>query len=120
MNRTIRYSALLLGLTLSFGVFLQSFQPAKGTNRWIVMGKMQSARAGACSVALSEGRVLITGGQSAQGALNSAEMFDGSGAFISVAPMSTVHFDHACAVLEDGRVLVAGGTVSGGGASSVS
>ena len=37
------------------------------------MGKMQSARAGACSVALSEGRVLITGGQSAQGALNSVE-----------------------------------------------
>jgi hypothetical protein len=119
MNRTIRYFALLLGLILSFGVFLQSFQPAKGTNRWIVMGKMQSARAGACSVALPEGRVLITGGQSAQGVLNSAEMFDGSGAFISVAPMSSVHFDHVCAALDDGRVLVAGGSVSGGGPSSV-
>ena len=79
MSRLTRYLAALIVLTLSFGVLLHSFQSQRPINRWLAMGKMQNARAGACSTPLSDGRVLITGGEGSDGILNSAEMFDSSG-----------------------------------------
>ncbi|PYT18521.1 MAG: hypothetical protein DMG59_04015, partial [Acidobacteria bacterium] len=119
MSRTLRYFALPFLLAFAFGVLLYSFQPQRASNRWIAVGKMQSARAGACSVQLSDGRVLITGGEDSSGVLNTAEVFDSSGAFNAVTPMSSAHADHVCAALEDGRVLVAGGRLSGATASNV-
>ena len=118
MSRIGKFFALLVVLTLSFGVLLHSFQSQQlPINRWLAMGKMQTARAGACSVPLSDGRVLITDGEGPSGILNSAEVFDSSGEFTAVAPMSRA--DHACVTLDGGRVLVAGGKVSGGGSSNV-
>src|SRR5947209_5231874 len=118
MKRVTRYSAAALALALSFGVLLHSFQPDRGINRWLAVGKMQTARVGACSAPLADGRVLITGGEGPSGVLNSAEVFDPSGEFTEVAPMLSARADQACVALEDGRVLVAGGKIRGGGFSS--
>src|SRR2546425_8609033 len=60
--------ALSLGLTvvlLSFQGATSGLQPDGAMNRWVAMGNMQTARSGACSVLLSDGRVLITGGEGA-------------------------------------------------------
>src|SRR6059036_1016301 len=118
MSRIGKWFALLVVLTLSFGVLLHSFQSKRPINRWLAMGKMQTARAGACSSPLSDGRVLITGGEGPSGILNSAEVFDSSGEFTPVAAMSSARADHACIALDGGRVLVAGGRVSGGGSTN--
>src|SRR5712692_7638237 len=110
MRRKIRYAAIGSVLALAFVGALHS---QRGSDRWVAIGNMQTERAGACSVQLSDGRTLIAGGASSSGVLNSAEVFDSSGNFTGVASMLSSHADHVCALLEDGRVLVAGG-VNGG------
>ena len=117
MKSASRYFVTTILLALCFGVLLHSFQ-SRPINRWLAMGKMQTARAGACSASLSDGRVLITGGEGPSGVLNSAEVFDSSGEFTAVAPMSSARADHVCVALEGGRVLVAGGRAGGLGASN--
>ena len=117
MKSASRYFVTTILLALCFGVLLHSFQ-SRPINRWLAMGKMQTARAGACSSPLSDGRVLITGGEGPSGILNSAEVFDSSGEFTPVAAMSSARADHACIALDGGRVLVAGGRVSGGGSTN--
>jgi len=109
MSVNFRRVALAVSLTLGFVIALQSFQSTQASSRWVAIGKLQSARAGACSVTLSDGRVLITGGESSRGVLNSAEVFDETGNFTDAAPMLSSHADHVCALLPDGLVLVAGG-----------
>jgi hypothetical protein len=109
MNRKIKYSAIGCVLALAFVGLLRP----QNSNRWVAIGQMQTARAGACSVQLQDGRVLITGGAGASGVLNSAELFDSTGSYTDVASMLYSHADHVCAALEDGRVLVAGGRLTG-------
>src|SRR2546425_7461113 len=79
------------------------------TGAWAPAGTMASPRSGAATVALQDGRLLITGGDAGSGALASAEIFDTSGHFSAVASMTFARIRHTATVLEDGRVLVAGG-----------
>jgi len=59
---------------------------------------------------LSDGRVLVAGGDGAAGtALSSAELFSLDGSFTPVAPMTVARSKHVAVALKDGRVLVAGG-----------
>jgi hypothetical protein len=67
---------------------------------------------------LSDGRILITGGDGASGPLATAEIFNTDGSVSPAAPMNVARSGHISAVLQDGRVLVAGGTVAGGGATN--
>jgi hypothetical protein len=85
------------------------------TGTWKPTGNMISARSGASTVLLHDGRLLITGGDSGSGAL--VETFDASGNFSSAPPMTFPRSKHSALVLKDGRVLVAGG-LSGGTASA--
>jgi len=65
---------------------------------------------------LSDGRILITGGNAVAGTSNftEAEIYDpATGQFAPVAPMLIGRSQHASVTLLDGRVLVAGGTGSG-------
>src|SRR5437870_1987150 len=75
-------------------------------HRWVSAdGSMTSARASACSVALADGRVLITGGDGPAGPLTSTEFYDVDGRFKHAASMLDAHSAHGCALLPDGRVL---------------
>lgn len=82
--------------------------PSSGT--WVpTPGPMAEARTGAASAALPDGRVLVSGGAGASGALASAELFNPDGSFSPAAPMLAARSGHTAVALKDGRVLVAGG-----------
>ncbi|MBI1984394.1 MAG: hypothetical protein HYS61_09365, partial [Acidobacteria bacterium] len=86
--------------------------PSSGT--WVpTPGPMAEARTGAASAALPDGRVLVSGGTGASGALASAELFYPDGSFYPAAPMLAARSGHTAVALKDGRVLVAGGVDAG-------
>ena len=76
---------------------------------------MAEAREGAAAVLLPNGRILITGGEGANGLLASAEIFGIDGSFHPASSMHTARRGHSAVLLKDGRVLVAGGETIGEG-----
>src|SRR5579863_322441 len=101
--RNFRRLGFGLSLIVVFSALLYSFQ-SHAVNRSVAVGKLQNTLSGACLVQLSEGRVLITGGEGSSGVLNTAQLLDSSGTSTAVAPMSYAHAGHVCALLDDGRV----------------
>src|SRR5205823_660423 len=77
-------------------------------------------RTGHTATALSDGRILITGGRDDAGNLVAAsEIFDPETQTSSAsATLNTARVDHTATVLADGRVLVAGGSNDSGPLSS--
>src|SRR6266403_1232096 len=111
--RALRYTLLLSGL---FGIsfLLRASLPTVATGTWVAAGNMSAARSGACTVALNDGRLVISGGADAYGPTATADLFSTTGSW-SAASMNSPRSHQSCAELQDGRVLVAGGTTSGGG-----
>ena len=74
---------------------------------------MTSPRAGAASIRLGDGRVLICGGTSTGnvgGVVSSAELYDpASQRFTPTGSMTVPRQGHTITMLQDGRVLIAGG-----------
>lgn len=72
---------------------------------------MRSARAAHTATVLPDGRVLVAGGQSAEGnALGSAELYDpASDTFAPTGAMGVPRQSHTATMLADGRILLAGG-----------
>src|SRR2546425_10287180 len=107
--RALRYTLLLSGL---FGIsfLLRASLPSVATGTWVAAGNMSAARSGACTVALNDGRLLISGGADANGPTATAELFSATGCWSAAASMNSPRSHQSCAVLQDGRVLVAGGT----------
>ncbi len=75
--------------------------------------------AGVAATALTDGRVLFTGGFSSSGSAISGEtvLYDpaaagGTGGVVATAPMTIPRYGHTASLLPDGRVLVAGGITS--------
>jgi hypothetical protein len=59
---------------------------------------------------LSDGRVLIAGGDDGSKSLASAELYDpGTGGFSAAGSMASDRFSQAATLLSSGRVLIAGG-----------
>ena len=68
------------------------------------------ARSGATAALLSDGRVLIAGGQNGSTISSTIELFDPAlGAFTSAGMMSSPRSQHAMTAIPDGRVLIVGG-----------
>jgi hypothetical protein len=64
---------------------------------------------------LSNGQVLLAGGENDGGFNSSAELYNpSSGTFSATGSMSSARQSHVAALLADGRVLVAGGDVGTG------
>src|SRR6266542_6096976 len=71
---------------------------------------MTVARRGHTATRLSDGRVLIIGGENADGFVTAAEIFDSAtGTFSISGNLNTPRADHTATRLSDGRVLIAGG-----------
>jgi len=82
---------------------------------------MTATREGHAAVLLSNGQVLITGGDNPQtGSLNSAEIYDPtSNTFTAITSTMTVpRISHRMTVLNGGKVLIAGGATDSGGSST--
>src|SRR4030095_9074924 len=72
-------------------------------------------RHGHTATRLSNGSVLIAGGENSSGALNECEIYDPSSATFSViGNMGAARADQSATLLADGRVLVAGGRDAAG------
>src|SRR5712671_6969564 len=105
----MRYILVSSVVLLALATMASTKTPEGMTGSWVALNAMKAARTGACAAPLPDGRVLVTGGSDAAGALESAEILDGTGQFSGVAAMSSSRSGHTCSTLDDGRVLVAGG-----------
>ena len=83
--------------------------------QFVVVSRLNTGRTRHRSVLLADGRVLVTGGSDASGAvLAGAEVFDPStNSFRPVATMVDARRDHTVTLMPDGRVVVVGGGQAG-------
>src|ERR1700693_5669667 len=105
-------------ILVATGILLSASLPQVPSGTWIAVGPMNSARSGASAVLLQDGRILVTGGNDANGPSNTAEFFGANASFSLATPMNVPRSGHVAVDLQDGRVLVAGGTTSGGGVTN--
>src|ERR1041385_61549 len=99
---------LALLLACISGFFVKGARPVPTVNSWVqVLSQMTAGRSNACTVLLSDGNLLITGGIGEDGTLSSAEFFSPDGRFHAAPSMMDARSGHACALLQDGRVMVA-------------
>src|SRR5262249_43231221 len=76
---------------------------------------MTIERRGHTATRLSDGRVLIVGGENANGILNQSEIYDPAiPTFAATGNLNGARADHSATLLSDGRVLIAGGRNSAG------
>src|SRR5213596_3440282 len=108
-NKTF-LTLLAAGATLAIAMLVD----ASSSPQVEQLGQMAIHRSAHKATALSDGRVLITGGSNATGSLNSAEIFDPStGTFSAVSgSMNMARARHTATLLSSGKVLIAGGDVT--------
>jgi len=76
----------------------------------IGIADLKVARKGHTATKLSDGRILIVGGENESGQVKRAEVFDsGSRATTLAARLNVPRSDHSATLLGDGRLLVVGG-----------
>ncbi len=84
------------------------FDPAGGT--WTATGSTIEPRSDHTATLLTDGRVLMVGGQDNDVLVASAELYDASsGSWTATANPATARQGHSATLLSDGTVLVAGG-----------
>src|SRR6266566_2631917 len=104
-NARVALPVLAVGVVLTAASFAPtSWAQVVGTP------ELQVARAGHTATLLADGRILIVGGETANGPVSQAEIFDpASGGFSVVGSSVVARADHTATLLGDGRVLIAGG-----------
>ena len=110
--RTLVVAVLIVGST--YGVVRGSMTDVL-TGTWTPAGLFADARTGSAAVSLPDGRTLIAGGNSVEGAPTDAVVvYDPvAGSFTTVGHLVSVRVGHTATLLDDGRVLVVGGTTDG-------
>src|SRR5436309_250618 len=78
------------------------------------IGGSRIERSGHTATRLPNGKILIVGGENANGSVRDSEIFDpASKAFSAATGLLTARADHTATSLPDGRLLVIGGRASG-------
>ena len=117
-NNILGHFFALLGAVVMLAI--ATWVSASSSEQVQPLDNLATPRTGHTATALSDGRILITGGRDADGHLVAAsEIFDPETQTSSAsATLHTARVDHSATVLADGRVLVAGGTGASGALSS--
>jgi hypothetical protein len=108
-SRRLR-SGLIISLLLAQAPLATAHASATGT--WSTTGSMAVPRSVHRALVLPDGKVLVTGGETANDGSTTAtaELYDpATGMWTSAGSMSTPRSRHIAVVLQNGRVLVAGG-----------
>jgi ribosomal protein L18E len=110
------FAFLSAGVTLAIATFVS----ASTSQQLQPLASLAVPRTGHTATALSDGRIIITGGRDDAGTLVAdSEIFDPeSQTSTGSATLTTARVDHTATVLLDGRVLVAGGSDADGNALS--
>ena len=110
-------SVLIAALSL---LVLRAASRQVPSNAWEPTGDLARARTGAASALLYDGRMLMTGGVDATGAVTAVvERYSPDAKrFLATPPMERPRANHSATLLPDGRVLAAGGIGSDGRALS--
>ena len=117
-NNILGHFFALLGAVVMLAI--ATWVSASSSEQVQPLDNLAVPRTGHTATALSDGRILITGGRDTDGNLVAAsEIFDPETQTSSAsATLHTARVDHSATVLADGRVLVAGGTGASGALSS--
>ena len=100
-------------LWVVFPAVASNFPVPSGT--WQQGGSLSTPRSFATATLLPDGRVVIAGGQDANGnVLATVEIFQPDGTVSSGPPMGTPRYGHSAVLLGNGHLLVAGGHTTGG------
>jgi Galactose oxidase, central domain len=116
--RASKYALLRFFAVFSLPFSLFSQLPPVATGTWTPANSLAAGRTASAAVVLQDGRILITGGTGASGALSSVEFFNTDGSVSPGPGMQDARANHTTVLLQDGRVLVAGGTTVGGAVTS--
>jgi Bacterial Ig-like domain (group 2)/IPT/TIG domain/Abnormal spindle-like microcephaly-assoc'd, ASPM-SPD-2-Hydin/Galactose oxidase, central domain len=106
------------GATSGNVVVLVAGIPSSGVNFTVqssafvaTSGQMVAAEYGQTATQLTNGQVLLAGGMSTSGVLNSAQLYAlSSQTFTAASPMNVARWLHTATLLNDGTVLIAGGS----------
>jgi MYXO-CTERM domain-containing protein len=107
----------LIGSGACFLCGVEVFDPAgnSGTGEWLGAASLSDCRALHTETLLTDGSVLVTGGEGGFGVLASSERWSPAvGTWIPVASMTFQRAHHTATALPDGRVLVTGGVMDFG------
>ncbi len=86
------------------------------TGDWTMTGNMTYPRYDHTASILTNGQVLVTGGQNSSFVLNSTELYDPStGNWTMTGNMNNARYLHTASILTNGTVSVTGGQCIGGG-----
>ena len=112
---TTRNSRLIFPLFLLYAAS-HSIATAQPPGAFSATGGMTTARHGHTATLLTNGRVLIAGGQADPATpLRTAEIYDPeSGRFTPTGDMTAPRYAHTATLLPDGRVLLAAGGITAG------
>jgi N-acetylneuraminic acid mutarotase len=92
---------------------VEVYDPSAGT--WERRQSMPAGRSNHSATLLADGRILVAGGSTGSGAVNTAWLHEPTtGSWNNTGSLNQARVSHSATVLEDGRVLIAGG----GGVSS--
>ncbi|HJU44342.1 MAG TPA: kelch repeat-containing protein, partial [Vicinamibacterales bacterium] len=114
-TRALKLIVIATLTMVALGPMLRANVPYVPPNTWAATGAMNMGRAGAAATLLRSGRVLITGGKTADGISAAAERYSpNGGVFLATSSMHHARANHTATLLPDGRVLVVGGVGAAG------
>jgi len=114
MRTTLRLFVVLTLVALFAHTVRGSFSSVL-TGGWGTVDSLSVPRSGAAAILLTDGRIMVIGGEVNGEPSNSVEFFYPDGTFAAAPSMSIARSGHAAVVLASGEVLVTGGITSGGG-----